>query len=512
MAKMQRNRSRFGSRRPAEVAEAPQPQMPAWQVDNRWGPLLAVMLFALFFYMSVSQDALQPHALRVDQIAEPNPLFRAIKFFLLSVGTLFVLSRFSLVRQEWPGLNKFYPLFVLLVAASIEWSIDPPTTLTRFGAIVTITVVCLAFTLVNWHPRRFQTVLRPIFTLLLGGALVFGLLFPDLAKEVGTDLSLNDAWRGYFYQKNTFGEAASIGVLLWTHAWLAREVKFLHFAAGFGISIACVLLSRSSTSLFVIMLVVPFLLLTLRGPRRPRVMAVVVTLFVVVMLLYSLAVLNIFPALQFLLEPVTAFTGKDLTFTGRTDIWAIIRDHISERPWLGSGYGAYWVGPVRTSPSYIFLKKLYFYPTESHNGYLDVMNDLGYVGLACLLGYLYVLLRQCLQLRRIDFTQATLYLALMFEQMVNNLTESNWFSSQSFVFAIMTLVTFALARASAEQRMLAAAGVPDLRTLAASMAAPAAPAYAAQAHAEQTAPAAAPPQPVQHRDRASKLRTLRNLR
>ena len=60
-----------------------------------------------------------------------------------------------------------------------------------------------------------------------------------------------------------------------------------------------------------------------------------------------------------------------------------------------------------------------FYPTEAHNGYLDVINDLGYVGLVCLLGFLLVFLRQSLALLKIDYKQATLYLALLFGELLH---------------------------------------------------------------------------------------------
>jgi O-antigen ligase len=93
-----------------------------------------------------------------------------------------------------------------------------------------------------------------------------------------------------------------------------------------------------------------------------------------------------------------------------------------------------------------------FYPTEAHNGYLDILNDLGYVGLTCLLGYLLVFLRQCLALLKFNYAQATLYLALLFEELINNLTESDWLSSTAFALSIMALATFALARSALEQR------------------------------------------------------------
>ena len=36
-------------------------------------------------------------------------------------------------------------------------------------------------------------------------------------------------------------------------------------------------------------------------------------------------------------------TGKDVTLTGRTDLWAVAFQEIAERPLLGVGFQAFWV-------------------------------------------------------------------------------------------------------------------------------------------------------------------------
>ena len=119
----------------------------------------------------------------------------------------------------------------------------------------------------------------------------------------------------------------------------------------------------------------------------------------------------------------------------------------------GTGYGAYWTGADPTSPSYVFLSRMYFWPSEAHNGYLDVVNDLGFVGLICLLGYLTVYVRQSLQLFRTDRPQGALYLALFFQQAMTNLSESCWFSPMGILpVVIMTLSTFTLARGLLDQQ------------------------------------------------------------
>jgi O-antigen ligase len=83
-----------------------------------------------------------------------------------------------------------------------------------------------------------------------------------------------------------------------------------------------------------------------------------------------------------------------------------------------------------------------FYPTQSHNGYLEIVNDLGFVGLICLLGYLVFWVYQSLQLMKFDRGQAMLFLALFFQQAITNLSESTWLAINSaFAIAVATLAT-----------------------------------------------------------------------
>jgi O-antigen ligase len=190
------------------------------------------------------------------------------------------------------------------------------------------------------------------------------------------------------------------------------------------------------------------------SPALRRYSPYLVVLFASLMVAYALAVLNLVPGLEtLLLSPITAITGKDMTFTNRTAIWEIIKEHAQLHPILGTGYGAYWTGPVPSSQSYVMLTRLYFWPSESHNGYLEVVNDLGFVGLICLIGYIAVYVRQSLQLFSSDRAQGALYLAIFFLQAITNLSESGWFSANGVLpVIIVTLATCSLARGLLEQQ------------------------------------------------------------
>lgn len=418
--------------------------------DRRYGLLVALMLWVQIGYMVLDISAGDVHG-----AMQANPIDRLLKLLLLACGTIVILSRMQLTRLTLRELNRFLLLYVVLAAVSVVWSIDQSVTATRVVSLGSMVVVAVAFGVGAWHPKRFQDVVRPAITLLLVASLLAGIADPALVREAGDTISLKNAWRGLTWQKNVFGELASFGVILWFHAWLSREAGWARALLGGGVAAACLYLSRSSTSLICTTMAIGLMLLLMRsGPSTRRYTPYIVALFVTICVLYGLAVMHIVPGIEtLLLDPIMHLTGKDLTFSDRTEIWQIVSANIAQHRLLGSGFMAYWgAGPVPSSPSYVFMAAMYFWPTESHNGYLEITNDLGFVGLALLFGYILVYLRQCLRLFRIDRGQATLFLALLFQQAFLNLSESTWLDIDNFCFTIMTVATVLIARALLESR------------------------------------------------------------
>jgi exopolysaccharide production protein ExoQ len=377
---------------------------------------------------------------------------RFIWLALLAFGVIVPLSRSGLALKLLRYVNPYLLIFVALAAFSILWSIDPGVTIRRLLRVTTTVLVAFAFALMTWRTTRFQDVLRPILTLLLVGSIIFVLAAPQLAIDQSDATALLGAWHGLATQKNGLGSMAAIALILWLHAGLSKEKPWWMAGAGAAVSLTCLINSRSSTSIMNAAFSCTLMVMLMRPPvGMRRYLKYMVIAFVAALLLYSLAVLNLVPGSGLLLSPITALTGKDQTFSGRTNIWAIVNEHIAQRPMLGSGYGAYWV-QLPGSPSMEMVARLYFYPTEAHNGYLDVINDLGVVGALCLLGYLVTYVRQGLRLFVAVRPQGVLYLALLFDQLVANLTESRWFNVLTCEFTIMTIATVALGRTLLDQR------------------------------------------------------------
>lgn len=445
------------------VSTTPRPQDMPWLRDDRHSLLLAGIIGVLIVLMIVPEGF--NYRMLETGVGAPSSgdaISRMLWLGLLALSVIILVWRAGLAWLLARGLNPFLLLFVALAFASIAWSIDPSLTLRRLIRMGTILLACIAFVLICWHPRRYQNVLRPILTVVLLGSIVFGLVFPSLAIHRETSAELIGAWHGLANHKNSLGALACLALIFWFHAWLTREVRFLPALTGGAIALTCLVLSRSSTSLATTAMVMIFLVFWLRSPHglRPY-LPYLVSMLAAILLIYVLAILNLIPGRGTLMTPIAMLTGKDMSFTGRTEIWAIISDHIRYHPLLGTGYGAYWTpAPVVGTDSYEFIWRRGFYPGSAHNGYLDIVNDLGWAGLTCLVAYFVSYLRQSLQMLGIDRNQSALYLAIFFQQMITNLSETHWFSVLSVDFVIMTLATTALARGLLEYRMRIIFGEP----------------------------------------------------
>jgi O-antigen ligase len=74
---------------------------------------------------------------------------------------------------------------------------------------------------------------------------------------------------------------------------------------------------------------------------------------------------------------------KDISFTGRTDIWSLMIEEIKNHWIFGCGFQGYWSTP---KPSLeLLLTNLQWQINTAHQGYLDIMNETGIIGLSIFL-------------------------------------------------------------------------------------------------------------------------------
>jgi exopolysaccharide production protein ExoQ len=409
---------------------------------------IAVTLILL--YMTISQSIFSGAAFsNTPELVMPSSgsLFsRSIWIISTLCAAAVALPRAGDVIKVLRRVNVFLIAFYALAAASVMWSIQPAVTLVRLVPMTACALTGLSLATGTWHYTHFQRAIRPVLTLVLVGSVIFLMEYPLIGIEQAKSAELLGAWKGLTSQKNIFGSISAVSLVLWWHAWLSKEMPRWRSTPWLLLAAVCVVKSRSSTSIVAGIFSMVLMTMLLWHPKElRRYVPYMVVAFTALILVYSMAVLDLLPGSGILLSPITLITGKDLTFTGRTAIWAIIHEHIALAPLLGSGYGAYWV-EVPGSPSVEMLRRLYFYPSESHNGYLDITNDLGAVGAAVLVGYLITFVRQSLQIFAQVRFQGTLYLTLVFLLMIANLSESRWLNMLDYTFPVMTFAIMVMAR------------------------------------------------------------------
>ena len=261
------------------------------------------------------------------------------------------------------------PVFCTL---SVLWSQVPALSF-RFGLQLTATFV-IAIVLASRLSLR--TFLTTIFAVLFA-AIAFGI-------ATGTFRSDTGALLGYYASKNAMAGAASllalIAIAIAATPGKSRGMRFIA-AIGALVGIAATVLAQSAGALMYLTVGVGgfFAIIVLR-PARPAKR----------ILIGSFALLGI--ALGGILFSLYAdaiaatlldFTGKDMTLTGRTDLWRIALRMIAERPALGVGYQAFWVqgsAPAET------LWMMFGIEARSgfnfHNTYISNAVEIGLIGVA----------------------------------------------------------------------------------------------------------------------------------
>jgi exopolysaccharide production protein ExoQ len=286
--------------------------------------------------------------------------------FLLS-GCLLMALRpvdaiLDLVDFRW---LLILPLFCI---ASAVWSGAPAASL-RAGIQLLLTVVFAIAVARRLPPGRFLIV-------------VIGVLSAIVALSIATGTYRTDtgALTGYFASKNAMGAAAaflSVAAAGFLRPTAAGGVAAMVFCLGAGGAV----LAQSMGALVAMAIGVstyPVLAVLRRlsfGVQIVAALGFVLSAGLLVVLLIA----NI----DAVADAILSATGKDITLTGRTDLWRVALDNIAAHPWLGQGYQAFW---QPGNPGAEELWRAFGIESRTgfhfHNLFLSNAVELGLVGVA----------------------------------------------------------------------------------------------------------------------------------
>jgi exopolysaccharide production protein ExoQ len=316
------------------------------------------------------------------------------------------------------------PIFCLLSAV---WSQYPAISF-RFGVQLTATVLIAIAMASTTSARAFSRALFGVFSL----AMLTSILFGDVRSDTG-------AWLGIYGSKNALAGEAATYVIVCTSQILDRTASNGHrLMAVLGLMIgAMLLLLAQSTGALIVVPPALFLLFSLLLIYRLSVVQRLVAMTFAVLLAAMMALLVTIYA-DALLDLLLETTGKDVTLTGRTDLWRIARELIAERPFFGIGYQAFWVKGY--APAEVLW---YNFAIESrsgfnfHNTYLSNAVEIGVLGVFLQVVVLYgAALATGLWALRTRLAEASLLFVLVAMIVMLSFVEVNVF----FQFSLRTVI------------------------------------------------------------------------
>ena len=280
---------------------------------------------------------------------------------------------FAIIRRE-----KFLSMLMIWALFSVFWSSQGIVSLKRWIGFFGEIIICLAALVhFRWSEvalRYFKAVLCLYLPLT-----ILSVLF--IHEAVQWEFP---AWRGLEITKNNLGQVAVFStVILFSVIGFHTEVKHntLHYIL-LGCALACLIGARSTTSMLIALFLLALFLTQKAGVVLKH--KLVVRFYIVALLATSGAIVTIVYVFSpELIGSFFGFFGKDLTFTGRVDLWAAILQMTEGRSLFGWGIGGFWI--MDASHLAPVFEQFVWMPNQAHQGYIDVYNQLGVVGISLLL-------------------------------------------------------------------------------------------------------------------------------
>ncbi|HTN40388.1 MAG TPA: O-antigen ligase family protein, partial [Asticcacaulis sp.] len=206
--------------------------------------------------------------------------------------------------------------------------------------------------------------------------------------------------------KNYYGGVGGMTVLTsmgLAYAAINRNYKIIAAIAMFGVAAGALGLLRSRATGFTLSTLACALVIMYFNVYRVLSPRVRFGLMIYVIYAIICTTIGLFLLKDDLMRMILHAANKDVTLTGRTEIWDVAKAAISKRPWLGYGQDGFW---VETNPYAQAIWRLHkMAPTRSfplHNTYLEIRANLGILGL-----FTYVVVFGALLFRQIRYLLRT---------------------------------------------------------------------------------------------------------
>jgi exopolysaccharide production protein ExoQ len=291
---------------------------------------------------------------------------------------------FILILRHWrvikPHILKNIPIIFLtgLAFLSSLWSINPELSIRRSIALLGTTLV--GFYLgakCNIQDLLKYTLLALVFCAVLSFIVV--IFLPDIGLQYYEE---GFVWRGIYGHKNHFGRIMFFAMLISYIISIQKKKSLRAWLITLSALFAGLLFASKSTTAIVILCFMGAIIPVFKFNKIDyRLKGVFLSIVLATLILSTVLILNM--SITVIDNLFRQFLGKDITLGGRTLIWSMCWPYIKESFFLGYGYNVFWT--ESSGPAEIIRKVMNINVAHGHNGVIDLLLQLGVVGLGLFL-------------------------------------------------------------------------------------------------------------------------------
>jgi O-antigen ligase len=370
-----------------------------------------------------------------EDYVEGSPIDRLFSMFLIGAGAV-VLSRRKLNWNSFYRDNKWLIIFYIYLLISCVWSDFPFVSLKRwvkdFGNVIMVLVV-----VTEKDPiQATKALLARCSYVLIPWSVLLVKYYPDLGVYYNR-WTYQRYVGGVTVDKNLLGTILFVCGLsqFWIFIELRKARAFARDKAGMiawlllmAMTLWLLIKAQSSTALgctFLGCLALIALRLPAIRSRAARLGTYGVGLVLALFFLHlTLNIGDLFVGLL----------GRDLTFTGRTEIWqAVLTEPIN--PLTGTGFYSFWLGDRVDRLS----EKYFYHLNEAHNGYIECYLNTGLISLFLLGAVMVTSAKKIMKGLKTGSVYEAFRLAFLVIVAVYNITEAT-FNKPGPMWFLMLLV------------------------------------------------------------------------
>jgi O-antigen ligase len=357
--------------------------------------------------------------IEVDGYIEGSPFDRNFFVALIILG-MFVLLRRRIAWGQLFQKNKFLIAYLLYCLCSMLWTDSPFVLFKRWIKDLGNPIMALILLTEQRPWQAITTTFGRLSFVFVPLSLLFIKYYPDLGRYYtrggyGTFTGIADG-------KNTLGLSCVLIAIcfLWTLLYdREARTRFRHWSylILIGVLVWLINIADSQTALMCLTVAGVLMLLSTRPAIAKQPTRLIgITLLIAIVYMVGDATFD-------LRDHMLSWLGRDATLTNRTKIWEIVGSQ-GTNPIVGVGFMSFWEGErIRTIGEGVGAFGL----NQAHNGYLEQYVNLGYVGVAFIIGLAFVSLVNIRRQLSTDYTAAILRFSILIIALLYNYTEASFY-------------------------------------------------------------------------------------